>query len=167
MTTPQPPALSLYDEVHVPGATRVLRSIQVAAPIAGADWTQAVPPGVLWCPCAVSATLTTAAAAFNRLPILTLSDGTLIFARSGLASVIPATQVSPCSWMLGVAAFASPDVQGAISGAMPNLLLLGGHVIATVTRNLQAADQWSAITLCVVELRPPLYIDPDAVPDYS
>ena len=123
-------------------------SVPVADPAAGADWSAQVPAGVLWRPVAVRATLITSADVADRLPVLAVDTG------NGTFLSIPATAVQAASlaWLYSwpVHGNAYQVTTYAVAG-IPELVLQAGWSLGVATDNLQAADQWSGITLHVVE----------------
>src|SRR5207244_5870474 len=89
----------------------------------------------------------------NRAPTLVISDSAAVIARADLPNVVPATQVAPIAWARGMARNASTDIQAALTGALPELVLPAGTTLASLTRNFQVGDQWSAVQFSVVELQ--------------
>jgi len=123
-------------------------SIQVAAPAAGADFSQTVPGNRIWNLRSCRISLTTAVAVANRYVILQITDGTNIKVRWYPAITQPAGQTTEYDFQ-----------QGSLSqtGGAPFILsyiptpffIRSGWVIQTATVNIQAADQFSAAELIV------------------
>lgn len=134
-------------ELTVMGATT---RVGVSNPSAGADWTYTVTttPVVLK---AVYAQLATSATVANRIPQLIQDDGANILG-SNFAATATASQTVKYTWGSGAAfssqALASSNVTAHAQvddhGIMPP-----GWRIRTVTDAIQAADQWSAISLTI------------------
>lgn len=127
---------------------RVSTIYTMPAPAAGADFTITVPAGKLWDVVVIYATLTTAVAVASREADITFGDGNALFASVGPAAVQAASLADRYLWAVGL----TNEVAGSSqSQAIPSLRLLPGWTIASVTANIQAADQWSAQKLYVVE----------------
>lgn len=121
-------------------------------PAAGAEISQTVPAGFVWRLTSIKFALTTDATVANRLPILTLDDGTNIYLS------YPAAAVQAAS--LGVNYTGVPfSITGAVSGfqfiSLPptGILLLPGWRVRTVTTAFQAGDNYSAPTLYFEQYR--------------
>jgi hypothetical protein len=167
MSTPAPPAFSLLDQVHLPGALRVPRVVTVVSPAAGADWSTKVPPGVIWELQTLQMRLVTSATVANRVARIVINDGSVNVAQLQPAAVEPAA--GDLTYVFA-RQFGSSNNTGNPSGqttSFPSIPLLGAWSIGSATINIDATDQYSAIVLYVIELRPPLYIDPAAIPVYS
>lgn len=128
-----------------------LRSITGAVPGAGAELSETVPTGARWELVAFQTLFTAAVAVANRAPILTLDDGTTIYARLYIGTVITASQ----AWQLGWTP-AAINVQENVSKVALMSLPIGvrlaaGHRIRTATVAIQAADQYSATQYLVRE----------------
>lgn len=127
-----------------------MRSIALANPAAGADWTETVPAGVTWILRAVTATLTTSGTVATREINLVVQDATphVLFESPG-GNTEAATLADVFSWFNG----SSTTFEGAVvNGGLPaEFRLPAGWIVKTSTANIEAADQWSAITLTVEE----------------
>lgn len=133
---------------------RLIRTLLVANPAAGAEIVALVPGGVSWEVLALRATLTTSAAVANRLPVLQLrdTDGKVAYEFPG-AAVQAASLAVSYSWSAGY------GTSTAVSGQQlpmpaPAPVVLAGGVVRTVTTLLDVADQWSAVVLTVREWSP-------------
>lgn len=133
---------------------RLLRTIPVANPAAGAEIVQVVPGGVVWEVLALRATLTTSAAVANRLTSLQLrdSDNRIAYEFPG-AAVQAATLGVSYTWSSGYGTSTAVQGQQLPLPAPPPVVLAGGTV-RTVTTLLDVADQWSAVVLTVREWSP-------------
>lgn len=118
----------------------------VANPAAGADWTYTVPAGVQLTLISVRAVLTTSAAVANRVPLLRVTNPTAqIILDAGSPTTQAASLTYTYSWGAGAQSAASPpSIQ---IGIPQGLRVAAGATIQTVTAGIQAADQWSAITI--------------------
>lgn len=156
MTTPAIARPSLLDLVHQDGAQRVPRILTVPTPAAGADWSITVPAGVVWEIQTIKARLVTAVAVANRGAVLVVNDSILdVFsAATGLVQAASLTTDHVFAREYGAAVTGSGSAVAIAS--WPNVPLLSAWKITSLTTAIQAADQWSAIVLYVVELRPPL-----------
>jgi hypothetical protein len=125
------------------------RTVQQANPGAGADWTLTVPASVRWQLQTVFALLTTSAAAANRLPRLIIDDGVNIIWQSPAQVNETASLAWGNNWGAGAGSFAAADPNN-VQQALPNdLFLLAGWRVRVLTANIQAGDQWSAISIAV------------------
>lgn len=119
-------------------------------PAADTEWSETVPDGKVWRVLSIRATLVTDANAANRQVSVTLTDATNTFFRSSSASV----QAASLTHIYTVA-----DLPGVVVGAsslvhqvpLPPMLLPPGTVIASVTTNKQATDNWGAPVFYVEE----------------
>jgi hypothetical protein len=129
----------------------VTRSITVATPAAGANWSITVPPGASWTLISARATLVTSAAAANRTPNLQIKDGSGNIVLDALGGVAQTASLT-VTWSWSAGAATSTVLSSVNSVGLPQgLKLNAGWVIQQATANLQAADQWSAIALSVTE----------------
>lgn len=119
-------------------------------PAANTEWSETVPSGKVWLVRSIRATLVTDNNAANRQVGVTLTDGTNVFFKACSASV----QAASLTHIYTVA-----DLPGVVVAAsalehqvpLPPMLLTGGTVIASVTTNKQATDNWGAPVFCVEE----------------
>jgi hypothetical protein len=127
-----------------------MRSIVVTVPAAGADFTVTVPAGVQWILRALTGTLTTAIAVVNRQASVEVTDATPhVLLRSASSVLQVASLADVYSWFAGGAADTAAPVLNA--GLPEEFRCLAGWIIKSVTAGIQAADQWTAITLTVEE----------------
>ncbi len=128
----------------------LLRSLTVANPAAGVDWTQAAPTNGRWFLRGGTATLLTSAAIANRQVALVIDDGasTLFTIEAAAVQAAGATVVYdliPGDTLTALTATHQPVI-------IPrDLRLLAGWRVRTSTGLLQAGDQWSAIQLMLEE----------------
>lgn len=128
-----------------------LRSIAGATPGAGAEISETVPTGARWELLTFQATLVTSAAAANRVPQLTIDDGTTVIFRVGAALNQAASLTQRRSWFQGAPA---PYLDNASNVPMPlpsNVRLGAAFRIKTVTAAIDVADQYSAVQYLVRE----------------
>ena len=141
------PVAFLYSSVDGRGR---MRSIAIANPAAGADWSQTVPAGVTWILRAVTATLTTAVSVAARQASLQVTDATphLLLDSPG-GSTEAASLGDVYSWFNGGGGF----IEGlSVAGGLPaEFRCPAGWIVQTKTANIQAADQWSNVVLTVEE----------------
>lgn len=114
-----------------------------AAPAAGADWTYTVPVGQSLSVETLQFSLTTSAAVANRQVQVVIDDGTNELWRW----VAPAVQAASTT-VEYVGAQSSVESSGVRAGVqsfeLPNIVLLPGYRVRTITTNIQAADQYTA-----------------------
>jgi hypothetical protein len=122
-----------------------LTTASVSNPAAGADWTLTLVAGIRYWIHSVTATLTTAAAAGNRSPLLTIKDA----AGNVLWSVAPITvQAASLVYIYNWAecvTMAADNAGNKVTPLPTECLISGAGSISTTTTNIQAADQWSLI----------------------
>lgn len=130
--------------------TPVRKTVLVANPAAGADWTVTVPAGEFWDVQSLTATLTTSAVVGNRAPRLEVSDGVNRI-NEIQPSTIEAASLAVRWGMSGGGSTGSNSNGAGIGGwSGPSPFLLNpGYIISTSTVNLDVADQWSQIALDV------------------
>jgi hypothetical protein len=140
-TQPQPPSAGIG----------ITRSVTITTPAAGANWSITVPAGASWTLTSVRATLATSATVANRIPDLQIKDASGNIVMDALAGVAQtATLTDTWSWSSG--GVTSTVLGASNSVALPwSFRLNPGWVVQQVTAGLQAADQWSAIALSVME----------------
>ena len=127
---------------------RVRRTIEVAAPAVATDWTVPVPAGKVWRLVSAYASLVTDANAADRAATLTVTRGTRTF----LAVAALAVQAASLTYQYTWSEHGPDHALGAVQDmALPGLILQPGDVVAVSTGNVQAGDQWGAVTLYVVE----------------
>jgi len=136
---------SLVIQVADSDPTDVLTT--VASPAAGADWAYTVPVGQSLKLSAVRARLITDITAASRFPVLQVTDasGNIVF-ESITTTAQPASTTKDYSW----ANVGERDTSTTYSPAalvFPDLIIPAGYIIDMDTLNIQAGDQWSAITV--------------------
>lgn len=136
------------DGLILPGEKRV---IQVGQPAAGAEWSVTVPGGRQWFIIGGLAILTTSAVVANRRPGFQASDGTTTYLQAVGLVQVAASQFA----RLGYGPHLTASVQGA-ADAVENIVtpygwLPPGSVLQSLTLNLSAGDQYSAVALFVEE----------------
>lgn len=127
-----------------------IRSITGTLPAAGANISETVPVGAKWRPISFQFTFTAAVAVANRDIVLTIDDGTNVFATIASNTAITAGQVITVA-VLTSAFTNAPTANVFVLGNFLGLLLPSGYRIRTVVQNLQAADQLSAPQYLVEE----------------
>lgn len=125
-----------------------IRSIAVADPAAGAEWSQTVPTNARWRVLGVDAALVTDATVANREAVLTIDDGASIVAEIAAGTAQAASLTRRYSFARGVQR-GGPAASTIINAPIPDAILMGGYRIRSVTTNLQAGDNWGAPQLWV------------------
>lgn len=139
------PSLPVHFPTSKPGN---LQTLQIANPAAGAEFTVTVPTNARWRFCCVRGTLVTAVAAANRSAILNFNNAGNVFYNACAAPVQAASLTWGYSWGAGVTTLlvtvgsTTPNVETSIP---VDLWLPGGSTVQSITQNIQAADQWTAI----------------------
>lgn len=140
------PGSPIRSSLEGPGA---IRSITGTDPAAGVEISEAVPTDARWLLHSITATLVNDATVANRNGVLTFDDGTTVFWRADPGSTVGAS---------GTAIFTGsgygerpPTNTSNRYWIMPSMPLGAGFRVATLTNNLQAADNWGAPQLLVEE----------------
>lgn len=130
-----------------PGA---IRSVQVAAPAAGAELAVTVPDNARWRLHTLTASLVASATVATRSPRFVFGDGTNELASVESLSTIAAGETGV--WSLGAFGFAGGTSAKRFTVPIPaGIVLPAGATIASVTTAIDAGDQWSAAQLLVEE----------------
>lgn len=127
--------------------------VKVKQPAAGADFTQAVPGGVVWILLSVRALLTTSVVVANRFPRLRFTDGSDTYAESGAGGAIAASLAVNCSWSREFGSQSFVAASGVNNSALPNMPLAQNHVIVCSTALIDVGDQWTNVVYYVLEVR--------------
>lgn len=133
---------------------RLVRPIQPAAPIAGAEFTAQVPGGTVWELLSVFGILTTSATVANRMPALIVRDADGVQLERISASTNEAASTT-VSWWWGVGLGAENTSNG-ISTPLPTppIPMQAGWTLTSSTANLDATDAWSKVVLIVRQWSP-------------
>lgn len=134
------------------GFERRWRTVKIADPAAGADWTLKAPGGTAWRIVSVFAHLVTSAVVGNRQTTLRADDQTRTWFAQEAPAVIPAnTTIDFCGH---TGAFVPSGSVLTLMWSLPSegLLLLPGNRLLVSTANLGVADQWSLITAFADEI---------------
>lgn len=138
--------------VSAPGGSQLITAT-VAAPPAGSDWSYTVPAGRVQRLLAAFGTLVTSASVSNRNQGYKLSaPGPMEVAEYNANLAVTASSTQKVLWG-ALQAVAPAEANAAFGGSVlvgiPNIILTAGYIWASLTANLQAGDQWSAITLLI------------------
>lgn len=137
-----------------------IRTVQ--SPVAGSDFVIVVPSPEDWRVIGVRATLTTSAAVANRVPEIVYDDQTNI----GAGVVAMTTQPASTAVVYNFACLSSAFSTGALAtGAKANIgigewILPTAYRLRVITTAIDAADQWSAITVSFERMDEPPYRQP-------
>ncbi len=121
-------------------------------PAAGAEIAETVPTGARWKLRALQVTFTTSAAVANRNPVFIFDDGVNVFCRTGTDVLITASQGRFLQLFHATNRSTAATVTDLYIPIPAELSLANGYRIRTVTANIQAADQYSALVYNVEEL---------------
>lgn len=129
----------------------IRRTIAVPDPAAGAQWSVAVPGGVIWRILAGRGQFVTSAAARNREVGITYTDGSAEFCRSWtmLNQAASSSFVYGFFPMAGTVGFGYGNI--GISFPIPDLALYPGSVVSSVVVNMDANDFWQGVVLAIDE----------------
>jgi hypothetical protein len=129
-----------------------LRTIVSASPAVATDFTITTPGESVWMLVALEATLTADANVANRHPDLTVTDGTNPIWRIPPGVSVTASQTAAISWVPSLGYTSATLLGNRLAVGIPDLILQSGWTVGPTGSNLQAGDQWSAITTTVVEV---------------
>lgn len=151
ITAKQAIGFPLLGDLDTLAGAGALRSITGTQPAAGAEISEAVPTGARWALVALEVDLTTNGNAANRVPQLTLDDGTTVYARTS----VNVNQTASLTWRNSFQAGGSQisdATRAVVRTPIGDALMLGaGHRLRTVTANIDAGDQYAAPQLLVRE----------------
>lgn len=128
----------------------VLRSVNIANPAAGADWSVTVPTGARWSIRGGTFTFVAGAAAGNRFARIVFDDGAVILHNTGLDQTLVATNARVMS-LAPVEYVPVADANDAFVLAPLPMPLFAGWRMRSTTSGILAADQWSNIQMLVEE----------------
>lgn len=131
---------------------RLVKSVPVATPAAGAEWSVTVPAGVVWIVQSIFARFLSSVVVANRFPRLGFTDGSVTIGRVVALVTIPANQAWDHSYLRGAGAAWSGTSGVGLTYPLPDFRLPAGYTIFTTTPNLDAGDQWSQIVVNVIEV---------------
>lgn len=139
--------------IHSDKLYRVVRTIALAQPAAGADFAAiTVPGGAVWCIETLFGQLVCSAAAANRRPVLRLTDGNLRIGDFSENASVTANSTSTHTFARNIAhTVAGLGGQGNFAPA-PDIWLQAGATIAIATAGIDVADQWSQGALLIQEI---------------
>ena len=129
------------------------RTILVANPAAGAEWSITVPGGVSWIVCTLMSRLVTDATVANRSPVLALNDGSNDVARLPSAGVQAASLNQRHSWARGFSPAAATANAVEFCSGLPLAPLPANMILKSSTVQLAAGDQYSGVALYVIQVR--------------
>lgn len=141
------PGSAIRDSPEGPG---VLRSITGTNPAAGAEVNETVPTNARWRLRSTLVSFVTSAVAGNRVPVLTINDGSADVVRAGLYTTIAASQTTIITWGSFGASY-GPSATGVVTVFPSDVWLQGGWIVKTVTAGLDAGDNYAAPQLLVEE----------------
>ncbi len=141
------PGSPIVSSIAPPG---LLTSLAITAPAAGAEWSITVPTRARWNPLAVNYTLTTAVAVANRESALIIDDGANLLVQAPSRSTQAASLAVVYSWFRTPTPGAGTQ-DTSVVGPLPDLRLAAGMRLRSLTKNLQAADQYSNLRLLTEE----------------
>ena len=124
-----------------------MASLFSADPAANTEIAVTVPAYATWRVMGATATLVTSAAVANRLVTLIVDDGANELFRVNAA----VTQAASLTYSYSFASAVSDTVVPGNVVKLPQLIIKSGYRIRTLTTNLQAGDDWSAMRLLVEE----------------
>jgi hypothetical protein len=124
-------------------------------PALGGEIAETVPAGARWLLLSVSASLTTSAAAGNRVPGLKFKSGANGYFGSGQNGVAGPGATITFVWATGMPLAALVGSVGGVAGLLDGNCLLAGFTFSTITTILAAGDQWASIAYLVREFLEP------------
>lgn len=132
-------------------AVPFVRTVPVASPAPGADWSLPCPGSATWRILGLRARLTTSAVAATRLPVLSWSDGTDDFSTVPPNNGITASKVGIISTFAGAPQFGAVDGPIIFASPRDGWLLQPGWSLRVNTTAIDVGDQWDKIRVVLVE----------------
>jgi hypothetical protein len=139
--------LALYELLRL----RLMRTLLVQQPAAGAQWSITCPGGTVWEVLSVKELLTTSAAAGSRRGQIAFSDGVATFLTLEANGVVGAGNNLTIEWLPGLGASQQPANINLSLAPTPPIVVPAGGTITSACLAFDAADQWSAIAVVVRE----------------
>jgi hypothetical protein len=146
-------AYELAVKLHEARYRRVPRVIKVASPAAGADFVQVVDTGTVWIPLMLRAVFTASAAVATRFVEIRFDDQSTPMLSVLSTQTVTASQSWTFNMARGVGTFNAQGTGSLIHLPMPTVPLFGGLRIRSVTGAIDVADQWSSVSMYVIELQ--------------
>lgn len=128
-----------------------LKVITGTDPGAGAEVSVTVPAGMAWDVLSMRVDLVSSAVAGSREPSLVLDDGTTEFARVPATIVVSASSTRRFTWTRVGGLQLSGALPTSFAMPIPELPLLSGYRVRTVTIALDAGDNYGVPILYVAE----------------
>lgn len=133
---------------------QLVRSFAVASPVAGAEWSAVVPPGVYWEVLSLRFRLTASATVATRVPTVTLLNQDLgVEQRYAPGSTQGASTQLDHEFAAGLGAYTSSGVAMAALPA-PALVVPPSWTLKTSTNSIDVTDQYTLIFVTVREWAP-------------
>jgi len=126
------------------------RTIQVASPAAGADWSVQAPVAEAWSVRGIFAQLGTSAVAATRVPQLRLIDPFGVLLAMQPSQGVAANSTMRFSLTVGGPAGGNSSGGASNWGGPDPFIVWPGYTLAVVTPTIDVADQWSLIALDVL-----------------
>lgn len=126
------------------------KTITVANPAAGAEWSITVTATKIWEVLSISCQLITDATVATRRIVISFNDGTNEIFKVGSQGTQTASLTNFHSFAENINSSATHGA--AVSTTMPKIVLPAGYKIETKSLSLQAGDQYALITLYVKEI---------------
>jgi len=119
-----------------------LRLFQTANPAAGAEMTVTVDPNQIWVVNALRLTLVTSATVIDRQPTLSYVQGGVLVWRSRAHDPQTASTTRVYNWARN-GVYVQASILDEFQGILPEIPLITGNIISTVTSGLQVGDDFS------------------------
>lgn len=127
------------------------RRLVVPNPAVAADWSLRNDSGGNWLVRSLTYTLTTDANVANRVPTLTITAAEDLYVAISSASVIAAATQTRFMHLAGLTEWGTTAFTRGMPWPAGGQIIQPGHIMATVTTNKQAGDQYSAIIADLIE----------------
>lgn len=153
VSAPESTVATLLDQQASASSGAKILTKTVGNPAAGADWSLVVPAGKTWQLLSVTAFFQASAVVANRFPFLNISNiGAVKIIQIGPGNSVATSVGTTQQWIAGWSG-AETSVLGVINRYLPSgLVLPSGYTISTTTVSKDVGDQWSAISISVVEI---------------
>lgn len=129
----------------------VLRTVTVADPAAGADWSITPDNGRAWEVLSVFGLFVASSNAADRTPTLFSFIGGVPLWGLPVQTSIVADASQPVGWLARYAPLYAPAATAPQVNGLPETFLLPGYALTMVTAGIDASDQWSHVVAQVLE----------------
>lgn len=132
---------------HQATLAHVIEKVNVANPGAGNQWSFALPGDRIWRIRGVVGKLTTSAVAGNRQVGITVSDQSDVLACAVAPAVTAAALATTYAFNINAPGNATASAGGFASCPLPDIIVPGGFIIASVATAFDPGDAWTGVRI--------------------